>query len=160
MIRMLLAFAYQAGPVDDFVRFIERNPWRAITILNLIFLVGLAWTVYVTAGTRLGVPYAADVTGTEKTIMIAPASGIEGFDTTLFCNDKLTKVKAIPAPDASGITYELTRVRDQKTETVVVVLAPDQSILLAKHYYDAAVGQQSEPAIVGEDARKCIEKKR
>src|SRR3990167_2684973 len=136
----------------------EEMGLRGLTLL--VAATALAVSIAGVVSTRANLPVTRDLTGTETKIMIAPASGIEGFDTTLFCNDKLTKVKAIPAPDASGITYELTRVRNQKTETVLVVLAPDQSILLAKHYYDAAVGQQSEPAIVEEDARKCIEKKR
>ena len=131
---------------------------RGLTLL--VAFTALAVSIAGVVSTRANLPVTRDLTGTEKKIMIAPASGVEGFDAGLFCNDPLTTVRAIPAPDASGTTYELARVRDQKTETVVVVLAPDQSILLAKHYYDAAVGQQSEPAIVEEDARKCIEKKR
>ncbi len=92
-------------------------------------------------------------------IVIAPASGVESFDAAPFCNDPVTVVKKFPAPDASGATYQLTRVRDAKAETVTVVLGADKSVVLATHYFDTAIGQDSEPAIVNADSRTCIEKK-
>ena len=102
---------------------------------------------------------------TERKIVVAPASGIEGFDVGPFCADPLTSVRAFPSPDASGVTYQLTRMRDQKAETVTLVLGADESVVMATHYYDAVVNvrggteQQGEPAFVNADARKCVEGK-
>ena len=59
----------------------------------------------------------------------------------------------------AGVTYQLTRVRDQRSEAVVVVLGPDKGVVMASSYYDTELGQQSRPAIVSDDARACIEKK-
>lgn len=93
-------------------------------------------------------------------IVVPAASGIEGFNVEQFCNDPLTKAQAFEVPDA-GVTYQLTRVRDGKSETVRVVVNPSGVVLneYATHYYDSAVGQQSEPAFVSKDALGCIEKK-
>ena len=154
MIRMLLAFAYQAGPVDDFVRFIERNPWRAITILNLIFLVGLAWTVYVTAGTRLGVPYAADVTGTGDTIL--PTTGEQGFNVEGLCDDRLTTVDRAPfAPTDSpfAASYTLSRTKDGVHETVIVNVYPDPE------RQPVGVYGENQDAFVSRKAMECVERR-
>jgi hypothetical protein len=92
-------------------------------------------------------------------IKVAPASGVEGFDVGPFCVDDLTSVKAFPAPDSNGTTYQLTRVAGRKTETVTLVLGPDGGVVLATHYVDSSVGQISEPAFLNGDGRSCVEKK-
>lgn len=119
----------------------------AVLVFALVYLYGL-----ITADPGV-------VVTREKSGLLVPASGIEGYDVLSFCNDPLTHVRPFPVPDSAGVTYQLTRVRDLKTETVTVVFAPDHTLLLAKHYYDTAIGQQSEPAIVTEQARRCIEEK-
>ena len=106
-------------------------------------------SVGVTAGAILGLQ--AD---RPTPIIIAPSSGIEGFQVAPFCNDPLTKVVALPAPDV-GVTWQLTRLQDGKFETVVV----PGSFLSGTHYYDSTIGQQSEPASVDDAAKACIEKK-
>ena len=86
---------------------------------------------------------------------VLPASGIEGFPGAVFCNDPQTIVTALPAPDASGLTYQLLRIVNGVTETVVWV----SGSRTATHYYDSTVGQQSEPAVIDNDAKRCIEGK-
>lgn len=88
---------------------------------------------------------------------VAPASGVEGLDVEAFCRDPLTVVLALAAPDASGVSYQLGRVRDAKTETVLVVLS--EGAFAATHYFDTTEGQQSAPAFVTTKARDCIEDK-
>lgn len=92
-------------------------------------------------------------------VHVVPASGVDGFNTAVFCADPLTKVRLFPSPDSAGKTYQLTRVRDNVTESVVYVLNPDDSTRLATHYYDSSVGQQSGPAVITQEARDCIAKK-
>lgn len=99
------------------------------------------------------------VTGDRNQIHIVPAAGITGFSVDLFCADPLTTVKGFPVPDSEGATYQLVRVRNGIAESVVVVMDGDNTTRLATHYYDSVVGQQSEPAVVNADARKCIEEK-
>lgn len=95
----------------------------------------------------------------QDTIKVAPASGVNSFAADNFCADPLTTVREFEAPDASGTTYQLTRVKDGKTETVTAVFDTNKAILMAKHYYDTNSGQDSEGAIVNQAARDCITKK-
>ena len=86
-----------------------------------------------------------------------PASGIDGWPVAVFCNDPQTKVTYLPAPDASGATYQLVRVVNGVTESVIWTTGPDGESRTATHYYDSTVGQQSEPAVMNDDARRCVE---
>jgi len=92
-------------------------------------------------------------------IMITAAVGVEGFKTTEFCNSPGATASGIQAPDASGITYEIRRVLNGKTETVVFVLDSKQEIQYAKHFYDTSVNQDSEPAVIDKDALACAKRK-
>ena len=106
----------------------------------------------------VGLPEAGiDVTPTrdDVTIKVVPASGIEGFKVAVFCSDPQTKVTALPAPDATGLTYQLLRIVNGVTETVVWVTGTRT----ATHYYDSTVGQQSEPAIISDAAKECVERR-
>lgn len=102
--------------------------------------------------------------GTGNTVTVAPAEGVKSFTVIDFCNDPLTKVTILPAPDASGTTYQLTRVRDGRSESVVVVENPAHEVNFATHYFDATnattgkAEQQSEPAVVDGAGKSCIEK--
>lgn len=120
----------------------------------IIALLALALAVF--AVVRVGFDEPIPLAGEKVTIKVVPASGVQGFMAGPFCADPLTQVRALPAPDASGTTYQLLRVRDLKTETVTVVIGADKSLIVATHYYDSAIGQQSEPAILDEDARSCV----
>lgn len=85
------------------------------------------------------------------------ATGAGGFPVEEFCNDPLTSIVGpVAAPDASGFTYQLNRVRDGVTETVVVVVSEDQ-VLAGTHYFDGEDGQESEPAFLTEKARECLD---
>lgn len=123
-------------------------------------LAGGGWIVALVVGLSsfvggVGVGDVADPIDKAPTIVVAPASGIEGYDALLFCNDPLTTLKPPkPAPDAP-IVWELTRTRDLKTETVVYVEGAESGL----HYYDTAIGQQSEPAVMSDEARECIDGK-
>ena len=101
------------------------------------------------------------IPGAESTeVKVVAATGAEGFPVEAFCNDPLTKVAELPAPDASGITYQLLRIRDGKSETVVWTTGPTSNSPIAKHfYYDEAGKQQNEAAIVTAGAKNCIEEK-
>ena len=90
---------------------------------------------------------------------VVPATGEEGFDAKTFCADPLTVVSKTLAPDASGATYELKRVKDGVSETVTVVLAQTGDVLYAKHFSDQGGVQQSQPAFVDDDVKRCLEKK-
>lgn len=123
-------------------------------------------TVLVSIAATLGFVYAngldrvgAGSPGNSTTIVV-PASGIEGFPVEAFCQHTLTKVQALPAPDA-GITYQLTRVLDNVSETVTVVTDPAGKVntQFSRHYYDTTVGQDSQPAVVTDAALKCIKDK-
>lgn len=61
----------------------------------------------------------------DKTVVVTAATGIQGFKVKEFCEDDLTKVLRTQAPDA-GYTIQLTRMRDQRFETVTVIeVTPD-----------------------------------
>lgn len=122
----------------------ERAWWLAL------LLAAAAVVIALTAG-----PEVTDVTPLrdDKTVRVVPASGEQGFPVEAFCLDKLTKVSEFPAPDSSGVTYQLLRVKDGVTESVIV--SPGG----AKRYWDAPEGQQSEPAFVTAKAEKCISDK-
>ena len=125
--------------------------WGPRGVVVFALLVAMAWTamLYSRAPAEVGIPLPV----TER---IVPATGVEGFNTAIFCEDDLTRVKALPAPDASGVTYQLTRMKDGVFETVTVVLNPTGETVTATHYYDTAVGQQPQPAVINDAARKCI----
>lgn len=106
----------------------------------------------------LGGQPAGNLPGTEIN-RIVPATGEQGFNAKAFCEDRLTTVTKTLAPDASGATYELKRVKDGVSETVTVVLAQTSEVLYAKHFSDVGGQQQSQPAFVDEDVKACLEKK-
>lgn len=97
-------------------------------------------------------------TSDDQNIEVVPATGIEGFKVKEFCQDPETTVLSFPAPDALGTTYQLTRMRDGRSETVTALINPNKEIKFATHYYSTDVGQDSEPADMT-GAFDCIEKK-
>lgn len=130
--------------------------WHIVAFLTVAAII-IAASFYALAGKPAGqVPI---VGGDTNQIVVAPASGVAGFDVAAFCADPLTTVKAFLAPDASGTTYQLTRTRDGKAESVTAVLAPDGSVKVATHYYETNLGQQSEVADLTAAAQSCIQKK-
>lgn len=103
---------------------------------------------------------AGNLPGTGDTIQnVVPATGDQGFNAETFCSDPETSVSKAISPDATGVTYEMKRVRDGVSETVTVVLAQTGDVLYAKHFYDQDGVQQSQPAFVDDDVKRCIEKK-
>lgn len=100
-----------------------------------------------------------DVIPTTTQQNILPATGEQGFNAKTFCEDSLTSVSKVIAPDASGVTYQMQRVKDGVSETVTIVLAQTHDVLFATHYWDTPNGQQSEPAFVDEGVEKCLERK-
>lgn len=121
-------------------------------LLALAVAAFAVFLVYVKAPAQVGIPLPGDV-------YTVPASGLEGFNVDAFCDDPETRVAVFLAPDASGTTYQLSRVRDNVPEAVVVVKSIDGETRMAKHYYTAEAGQQSEDAVVTEGAWTCILKK-
>ena len=106
---------------------------------------------------RVNAPLARDATGAQLT-RVVPATGIEGFNTSFFCNEDLTKVKPKLIPDV-GISYELLRVKDGVAESVTIIIALDSKVLVSTHYYDTTQGQQSEPAVVDKATLDCLARK-
>ena len=90
---------------------------------------------------------------------VIPATGEQGFNAKTFCEDSLTSVSKVISPDASGVTYQMQRVKDGVSETVTIVIAQTHDVLFATHYWDTPAGQQSEPAFVDEDVKRCLERK-
>ena len=127
-------------------------------IAFVVLLVLIGWSVVLSLYVVSGKP-AGDlpVIGGD-TVERVPATGEQGFNTAVFCDDPLTKVATSLAPDASGITYVLSRVKDGVTESVVLTFDQTDEVVYAKHFFDRS-GQQSEPAFVTDDARDCIEDK-
>ena len=103
-------------------------------------------------------PVPSIIPATTETKIVA-ATGEVGFPVSTFCEDSRTTVKVFPAPDASGLTYSLTRIAGGVVETVVVVAGSTGDNPTAKWYYDTPVGQEGEPAIVDGKAFDCIERK-
>lgn len=131
---------------------LDNGGWQTVVIVLLAGLV-----VFLVLLPVLG----ADTTPVtdDKTVKIVPAQGETGFPVETFCRDPLTKVTVTPNPDASGITYQLVRVKDSITESVVYTTGPDDANRAATHYKDVAGTQESEPAFVNDKARDCLEDK-
>lgn len=103
---------------------------------------------------------AGNLPGTGDTIQnVVPATGDQGFNAETFCSDPETNVSKAISPDATGVTYEMKRVRDGVSETVTVVLAQTGDVLYAKHFYDQGGVQQSQPAFVDGSVIRCLERK-
>lgn len=122
----------------------------------IVFLSIFIWT-YVHG---LGNTLPTEIGGEPDIVVEVPSTGVEGFPVAEFCHDDLTEVLLFPAPDAAGSSYQLTRVKEGVTETVVVVLNAAGDISQATHYHDTPQGQVSQPALIDDDARECIEEKR
>ena len=129
--------------------------WGPLGVSLFALAVALVAILLVT----VGLPAAGvDTTPTASDAPIVPASGVPGYSTAhtlAFCRDTDTKVAASPAPEV-GVVYSLTRDKSGVVESVIIT-ANDQGI--GTHYYETAVGQQSETAAVDGAVRKCIEDK-
>lgn len=94
--------------------------------------------------------------------VIVPNTGIEGWKALEFCKDPKTEVQAFNSPDASGITYQMMRVRDGVPESATFVYSPTGQMVIGKHYFNVEVSpghyeQRSEDAIVSrENLVACI----
>ena len=131
--------------------------WRGVSLFAVLITLAtlVTFLVILPVGGVDTTPASDDVN-----IKTVPASGVGGFQVAEFCADTATKVRGpIAAPDASGNTYELLRVRSSITETVIIVMGPDGNTRVATHYFDTVGGQASEPATVSEAARDCINRK-
>ena len=128
---------------------------RDLLLIAAILLAGYAaWNVYLEAGR----PILGDLPGTEINRSI-PATGEQGFNVEGFCQDKLTTVDAFLALDASGETYQILRVKDGVTESVIAVVNPRGETVVANHYYQEGGVQKSEAAFLTDKARDCLARK-
>ena len=128
----------------------------AITGLSLAgLLAALDLTFWQVTGKA---PLAKSV-GIAEEVKIVPAVGIQGYKVAEFCADPLTKVSFFLAPDSSGSTYQLLRVKNGMTESVVVVRNARGETIVATHYQDTPTGQRSEPGVITDEGWKCIESK-
>jgi hypothetical protein len=129
--------------------------WLAVLVAIVVSFIALL-LVY----TRAEVPIVGVQAPATTEQHIVAATGAEGFPVEAFCKDAATQVKALPNPDASGITYQLLRTRDNVPEAVIWAAGLQGDNLSATHYwFDDQHVQQSEPAVVTPGARRCIEGK-
>lgn len=92
----------------------------------------------------------------EEKVEQVPTTGEQGYPVAAFCADPATTVRDTTIPGVSEQTYELVRLKNNVQESVIWIGTGSG----ATHwYYDSAGVQQSEPAVVDEDAKKCIERK-
>lgn len=140
--------------LDKIIEAGSKGGWALALIVGLAGIALAALAIY----TRPDVPIVGTPPATTELKVVA-ATGEEGFKVYEFCDDPSTSVRETPSPDASGVTYELKRVKDGVTETVTVVFGQAGDVLYAKHFSDQAGGQESQPAFVTEKARGCIEDK-
>lgn len=141
--------------LDKIIEAGGKGGWALALIVGLAGIALAALAIY----TRPDVPVIGSPPATTEEKVVA-STGAEGFPVDLFCNDDGTQVKALPNPDASGVTYQLVRVRDGVPEAVIWPSGAHGDNLAATHYwYDDEKVQQSEPAIVTPAARRCVEEK-
>lgn len=133
--------------------------WGPIGFGLMALAVSIATAFIVIGVVYKGAPAVGIDTRPAEDVTIVPATGDEGFPVETFCQDDKTTVKAIPAPDASGVTYQMLRVRDGVTETVRVVTNAQDEVAVGTHYWDQDGVQQDEPAVVTQAARECIDTK-
>lgn len=138
------------------VTFVRRINLRGIghIALQLSGVIAVLLVIYV----MLGEPGGVDVPVGEGKDVI-PATGEQGFNVEVFCEDELTIVRPFPAPDASGVTYQLTRLKSGVFETVIVVMDVANTVRTADHYADGPTGQAKQPAFITDNARECINDK-
>jgi len=122
----------------------------AVSVVVSVIAVALVYS-------RLDVPGVGKLPATTEEIV--PTSGLEGFPVEEFCEDPATEVKYSIIPHV-GFSHELLRLKDGVTELVTISITEEGEVLPGTHYYDTNVGQQSEPAIAGDGAVRCIEDKR
>lgn len=129
------------------------NKWKAISLLasaGVLAVMGAAMVVNV-APNAIGKPVIQQI-GTNN---IVPALGADGYTaSTEFCQDPLTVVKPLIIPDVSG--YELTRSKDNKSESIAVVFNGDGEPVYAKFSAD---GLTIVPAVVNAEFRKCLQER-
>lgn len=115
-----------------------------------------------------------------STTNVVPAVGVSGYTaeaTLAFCNDKTTTIRPFPKPDATGQTWQLTRDKDNRTETIVILVNFDfdsrgqiinKDIQPGTHYYwgnvvqpdgTIKIDQVSEPAQTNNQVLSCLEEK-
>ena len=127
------------------------TPEAIFHVVVVVAIIGLAAAVL--QRSNVAVPVLSPET---HPINIVPASGVEGFNVAAFCADPATKVLALPAPDAvNSVTYQLTRDKGGVFEAVVV----PGNLMTGTHFYDSAIGQQSEPGALTDEARACVKAK-
>lgn len=92
----------------------------------------------------------------DVTIIVVAATGSDAYPVEQFCEDPLTKVsKAISTHQDQAQGYQLERVRDGKHEAVIW----NGETMGATHFWFEGGEQKSEPAIVSDKAKACIERK-
>ena len=126
------------------VHFLLTHTKLGITIVTLLAGSGIfTFLALANLGSQTaGGPTVVDVGEVKQ---VVPAQGIQGFRAKFFCEDDATQVKSFISPDA-GTTYQMTRLKDGKTETVTAVYSGSGALVFGTHYYDTTAGQQSEPA--------------
>jgi hypothetical protein len=136
--------------------------WDALSDWGWIIpTIGWAATVVVL---MIGLPEAGvdtNPTKSDRDINIVASSGVQGFPVEEFvCDDEDTLVSVpVHIPDTVSTSYQAIRVRDGKTETVVVVINNEDSVAAATHYRDGPDGQISQPAFLSDKAVKCLKDK-
>lgn len=132
--------------------------WKGVLAftLSILLIAGVLFLILIPEAGGDVTPTASD-----SDIVVAPSTGINGYDVGLLCSDPKTTVLYFPNPDA-GSTYQLTRVDSNGVrESATLVYDRDGKLNteFSRHFYDTIVGQDGEPAYVTDEAMKCLEKK-
>ncbi len=117
--------------------------WTAFTVFNYVAVTE--------TGKGIEITDSKDVT-----VIVIAATGSDAYPVDQFCADPLTKVSpAISTHQDQAQGYQLERVRDDKHEAVIW----NGETLGATHFWFEDGEQRSEPAIVNDAAKECIEEK-
>lgn len=113
----------------------------------LLFVYGLGW-------------------GGDSTPSGVPSTGEAGVSVEEFCNDKTTSVVAVEVPDGEGVTYQLVRVKDKKTDMIVLPSGPNYDNPNGRYFWypgerdaNGDLVQEVKPAFATMSAYDCLAKK-
>jgi hypothetical protein len=113
------------------------------------------WLLGGVVGALLGVLTAVGIVQPKEVTELVPTTGEQGYPVAEFCADPLTKVRDTTIPGVSEQTYELVRLKDGVQETVTWIGTTDG----ATHWFNVNGAQTQEPAVVDDEAKKCIAEK-
>lgn len=134
--------------------FVKRHWLKLMCGAGMVWFTFTATNYLVVTETGKGI----EVTDNEGdvTIIVVAATGSSGFPVDAFCADPLTTVTpSISTRSDQPEGYQLERVRNNVHEAVIW----NGQTAGATHFWFDNGEQKSDPAVVNDDAKKCIERK-